>query len=325
MTSGRFRAGDRVFVRSPEEILSTIDGEGMLEGVPFMPEMLDWCGKPFHVQRRVEKICADRFSMRRFPGHDVVILDGPRCDGSAHDGCKHGCRIFWKEAWLRPDDGADLATVSATSLTTLRARLKVKADEQHYFCQSTRLHQATESFPGRRRLLTVRVALREVWSGDLSIVEFVRLLSQWIVLKWQRKHGIDRQLRGTLKRTPTETLALQPGEIVRIKPLEQIVATLNHDRRNRGLVICYEMTRCCGKEAEVRYRVDRIIDETTGVMRELSDTVTLRNVSGCATLAEECLCKGQLGDCPRGELMFWREIWLERASRGDAVEPSKAT
>ena len=43
----RFRAGDRVLVRSPEEILATLDADGTLDGLPFMPEMLDWCGKPF--------------------------------------------------------------------------------------------------------------------------------------------------------------------------------------------------------------------------------------------------------------------------------------
>jgi len=82
--------------------------------------------------------------------------------------------------------------------------------------------------------------------------------------------------------------------------------------RNKGLGICYEMTRCCGRKAEVRYRVDRIIDERTGVMRDISNTVTLKNVNRSGRLGEECLCKGQLGDCPRGELMYWRESWLEK-------------
>ena len=83
---------------------------------------------------------------------------------------------------------------------------------------------------------------------------------------------------------------------------------------NRGMGICYEMMRCCGHEAEVRHRVDRIIDEKTGTMREISDTVTLQNIGHREGLGEECLCYGQLGDCPRGGLMYWREIWLERVN-----------
>src|ERR1700752_2963900 len=97
MKTRRFRAGELVQVRSAAEILSTLDGNGTLEGVPFMPEMLDSCGKCFHVQRRVEKTCVDGYPMRRFPGNNVVTLDEQRCSGSAHDGCMHGCRIFWKE------------------------------------------------------------------------------------------------------------------------------------------------------------------------------------------------------------------------------------
>jgi len=49
-------------------------------------------------------------------------------------------------------------------------------------------------------------------------------------------------------------------------------------------------------------------------MRELSDTVMLRNIWNKKSLAEECLCYGELGDCPRGEVMYWREIWLARVN-----------
>ena len=108
---------------------------------------------------------------------------------------------------------------------------------------------------------------------------------------------------------------LKPGDVVRVKSRAQIVETLDHNSRNRGMSICYEMTRCCEGVAEVRYRVDRIIDERTGKMRELHDTVTLQNLRNNETLCDECLCQGELGDCPRGELMYWREIWLERANR----------
>jgi hypothetical protein len=48
-------------------------------------------------------------------------------------------------------------------------------------------------------------------------------------------------------------------------------------------------------------------------MRPLTNTVALHNVrGGHNTLGEECLCYGEIGDCPRGEIMYWREIWLDR-------------
>lgn len=314
MKNRRLRAGDPVRVRSPEEILSTLDVEGTLDGVPFMPEMLDWCGKPFHVYRRVEKTCVDGYPVRRFPADDVVILDGPRCDGGGHDGCKHACRIFWKQAWLCPMDAtaASAPEISAAGIEKLRARLKVKSDERHYFCQSTQLYKATASFPGVRRLLTLRIVWREVRSGDLSTVEVLRLLARWFTQKGLRALGADEWLSGSCTRTPAESLGLKAGEAVRIKSRAEITQTLDRNKRNRGMGICFEMTKCCGREAEVRHRIDRLIDERTGEMREIFNTVALQNLRPGKGIGEECLCEWQLGDCPRGELMFWREIWLER-------------
>jgi hypothetical protein len=316
-----YRAGDRVIVRSPEEILATLDADGTLHGLPFMPEMLDWCGKPLRVERRAEKTCVDvaspEYPNRRFAANDVVFLEGARCDGRGHDGCKRGCKIFWKEDWLRPFDSAETSTqTSRTELNEVLSRLKTKSDENRYFCQSTQLCKATESFPGRKKLWMLRIALREIRNGDRSVSEMLKL---WVRWSWQRLrrlvHG-EQWLRGPHEQTPTVSLGLKPGEVVRLKSRAEIVATLDHRRRNRGLGVCYEMTRYCGGQAEVRDRVDRLIDERTGKMREVRDTVLLSSMhSKTMTLRDpDCLCFDELGDCPRGELMYWREIWLERAS-----------
>jgi hypothetical protein len=48
-----------VVVRSREEILATLDADGTLDGLPFMPEMLSWCGREHQVERRAEKTCVD--------------------------------------------------------------------------------------------------------------------------------------------------------------------------------------------------------------------------------------------------------------------------
>lgn len=314
MKPERMLVGKWAVVRSTTEILSTLDENGTLDGLPFMPEMLSWCGKPFRVQRRVDKTCVEGHPIRRFPANDVVVLEGPRCDGGSHDGCKHGCRIYWKEAWLRPADANDAGIERADrDVAQLRARLKVKSDEQRYFCQSTELLRSTEDFPPRR-YQRVRIALREIRSGDIKILPALRILVRYVRQKILRKLGCDNWLRGPHKRTPTASLNLQPGERVRVKSRSEIVQTLDHKISNRGMHLCYEMMRCCGREAEVRYRVDRFINESTGVMREMADAVTLAGMGGRDSLGEECLCYGEPGDCPRGELMYWREIWLERVN-----------
>lgn len=319
MKRDRLQAGDWVAVRSAEEILATLDANGALDELPFMPEMLDWCGNRFRVQYRAAKTCVGIdspvyvYPNRRFANDDVVLLDGPRCDGQAHDGCQRGCRIFWKEAWLRPVEGPDASTpVVQVGLAELRARLKVRADENRYFCQSTELFAATETFPGRKKKWMVRIALSAVRNRERSAPEIAKQFVRWFWLSLRRKATGDKLLSGPNKRTPVESLDLKAGEIVRVKSRDQIIATLDRNGRNRGMGICFEMTRSCGEKAEVQVRVDRIIDERTGKMRELQNTVMLRNLGDGPNLCNECLCYDEMGDCPRGELMYWREIWLER-------------
>src|SRR5215210_3189385 len=98
---GQFHPGDVVEVRSAAEILETLDEHGALEALPFMPEMLQHVGRRYTVSTRVEKICDTIAATGSRRMRDVVYLENLRCDGSGHGGCQAGCRIYWKEAWLR--------------------------------------------------------------------------------------------------------------------------------------------------------------------------------------------------------------------------------
>lgn len=315
---GRLRAGDLVSVRSPAEILATLDADGTLDGLPFMPEMLSWCGKTVRVERRAEKTCVavprPAYGNRRFAANDVVFLDGPRCDGGEHDGCKRGCKIFWKEEWLRPADGPRIpAKPAGADLEELRNRLRTTSGENRYFCQSTQLLAATEDFPGRKKIWMGRIAVREVRNGDRSLGEIITLFARWVRLKAQHLVRGDDWLRGSLARTPNASLGLLPGEVVRVRSESEIEATLDRARSNKGLKICAEMTRFFGGSGTVHDRVDRMIDEHTGEMRTIRDTVSLDDLrTEDGRRGPDCLCAGELGDCPRAELMYWREIWLER-------------
>src|SRR3990170_1382741 len=101
----RLRPGDVVEVRPATEILATLTGDGTLDAVPFMPEMLEYVGRRFMVSKRVEKICDTVAGGGSRRMRDAVFLDDLRCDGSAHGGCQAGCRLYWKEAWLKRVDG----------------------------------------------------------------------------------------------------------------------------------------------------------------------------------------------------------------------------
>ena len=51
------RVGERVRVKSRQDILATLDQDGLLDRLPFMPEMLQYCGREFTVFKRADKIC----------------------------------------------------------------------------------------------------------------------------------------------------------------------------------------------------------------------------------------------------------------------------
>ena len=51
------RAGDWVEVRTKDEILRSLDKNGRLQELPFMPQMFGYCGKRFKVYKRAHKTC----------------------------------------------------------------------------------------------------------------------------------------------------------------------------------------------------------------------------------------------------------------------------
>jgi hypothetical protein len=142
------RGGDLVRVRSAEEIIGTLDEGQTLDGLPFMPEMLKYCGQCFRVYKSAHKTC-DTVSKTGIRGmKQAVHLDGLRCDGSDHGGCQAACLLFWKEAWLErvtddqggapPQESAVLARARRTLLPSTRAVAVHPSDAQERFrCQAT--------------------------------------------------------------------------------------------------------------------------------------------------------------------------------------------
>ena len=127
--SSVFFAGELVEVRSREEILGTLDADGRLENLPFMPEMLPYCGRQFRVFKRAHKTCdfVNKTGVRALPG--AVHLEGLRCDGAAHGGCQAQCLYFWKDAWLKRPAEAALPVPPHPSCTEERLQAATRADD----------------------------------------------------------------------------------------------------------------------------------------------------------------------------------------------------
>jgi hypothetical protein len=302
----RFRAQDWVEVRSPLEIASTLDEHGTLDGLPFMPEMSEFCGRRFRVLRIAEKTCIEFpggwYKVREFRNDDVLLLEGLRCSGAEHDGCQRMCTIFWKAAWLRKVmRNEPTAKYHPDDLRKLLALLKTKSGPSTYFCQSTQLAEATLALT-RKRIL--KKCYLDLLSGSRGFFEMIGLILAPLWRKATRKIP-RRRLVGEMARTPVGNLNLQPGERVMIKPAAEIAKTLDARGRNRGLVCDFGMTQYSGGTYCVRSRVDRMISESTAQMRQVQATVILDGLN--------CLCWQVLGGCPRQEYMYWREVWLDRA------------
>ena len=78
-----------------------------------MPEMLRHVGRRYTVTRRVDKICDTIAATGSRRMHATVYLNDLRCDGSGHGGCQAGCKLYWKEAWLRRVDSPPVPLTAA--------------------------------------------------------------------------------------------------------------------------------------------------------------------------------------------------------------------
>lgn len=322
------KVGELVEVRGAEEIRATLDEHGELAGLPFMPEMLAFCGRRLTVHKVAHKLCDNigHTGLRRMS--DAVHLTGARCDGSAHGGCENACSLYWKEQWLKrvgSDDPApptpDAGGRALLPLLVRHTRKEPFEDgEPRYSCQATEMPRAAPTVLRLRDLTQYR---DDIVSGNAGVLKVLRAV---LIGAFDRYQSLSRRLlprrlwfRGGLRwgfvsggvtsgRTPTEHLDLEPGELVRIKSREQIMATLDTHQLNRGMGFEAEMSRFCGRTARVKARATRCLDERTGRM------LTMKNP--CIIL-EDIVCEGAyMGNCPREYVCWWREVWLERVERG---------
>jgi hypothetical protein len=308
---GKLHPGDLVEIKLPDEILQTLDDDGTVDQLPFMPEMILFCGKRFRVSRRAVKTCwyGQGSGMRRFPAEDVVLLDGVRCSGANHDGCQKACNIFWREAWLRKIENSQSPSLPVNGTERLRARLKTIKGPNKYFCQSSEILNATVELSKVERFSK---CVDEVRSRNAGISEVLRRIGVWTFWKARRLLS-GPYAKGKNQATPAQSLNLQPGESVEVKPLKSIRETLDQKAHNRGLFFTPSMSLLCGQRRKVDRKIEKIIVDGTGEMRNLRNTVFLEGEL-C-----ECSCVA-FGGCPRGEFSYWREIWLKRTEPSNKRE-----
>jgi len=345
------KAGDWVEVRNREEILVTLDEKGCLDNLPFMPEMFAFCGKRFQVYKRAHKTCDTVFPVRERRLNAAVHLE-TRCDGQAHGGCQAGCLIFWKEAWLKPVIGnsvdaatlggkahsREISVMSTGGCTEAQVHARAQTSDSNgeaptYTCQATQLPYATTHLSP----MDLRQYVEDYWSGNVGLWRiFCGLVYSIYFNLSQAGLGLGRPMRwfynkfhflwgGTLfprnrgtipagQPTPSASLNLQQGELVRVKSFEEILRTVDVENKNRGMIWDAEMVPYCGGTYRVLRRVTKIINEKTGKMQEMKNACIVLESVFCQSRYSECRMF-----CPRSIYSFWREIWLERVAN-DAYE-----
>src|SRR5262249_36514545 len=158
-----------------------------LEGVPFMPEMLRYCGEEFPVRARAHKVC-DTIEWNQYRRmENAVHLAELRCDGSAHGGCDAGCLPLLKGAWFTPGQDRDDFSPAAASVDALEGEASISEEDlvsstevgvndkgqTLYSCQATEVLRATE---GPLKWWEPTQYVEDVKSGNSTVPRVVRAL-----------------------------------------------------------------------------------------------------------------------------------------------------
>lgn len=311
----KFARGQWVRVKSWEQIQMTLDLDGTLQGLPFMPEMAKLCGQRHRIVRYANQVCANVGAIKIRKLANVVVLKVDRCDGQFHGGCEMGCDFLWKTQWLSIDDSTDeqlekeASDLSAANdqqfrdslveLSTVTKDNDDRAATPCFRCQATELGSASRQ-SSAFNLQQYRVE-RETNGTSLSSIG--AFLASTLLRKVMKQDG---SCEGPCRRTPISHLGLEVGDKVRIKSFEEILKTLDAQGCNRGLWFDEaEMRPFCGQTSTVSRQITRIIDEATGELLNLKVPSVVLNETQCSGLSRRF--------CGRGMLHFWREVWLERA------------
>ncbi len=348
----KLQIGDWVEVRSKEEILQTLDQQGRLDEMPFMPEMFAFCGQRFRVYKLAHKTCDYSLEPYRCRSlHQTVHLE-TRCSGEAHGGCQAGCLLYWKCAWLKPIEyGEKDATLpshfvpygkameppktpgcSEQSVWAHVQEPRLAEETPTYICQMTQIRSATIPLAW----WDLRQYLKDYLSGNVDLGRILAGFVYWIYYGLSEAGiGVGRPMRrlydffgphlggtqfprkkGHIPEglpTPLVNLGLQPGELVRIKSQEEILKTVDASNKNRGMYWDAELVPYCGKIFKVRSRVTKLIGERTRKMQVMKSPCIILDSVVCQARYSSCRMF-----CPKEMYPYWREAWLER------VEPPLA-
>jgi hypothetical protein len=351
--SSQLRAGQWVQVRTKDEILGTLDKRGQLEGLPFMPEMFEFCGQRFRVFKRAHKTCDPPNGLAGRRMLRAVHLEGVRCDGAAHGGCQARCMMFWKDAWLKAVEGpgAGVPQRSPSNSHTLNghkdgrsggcteqdvvagaqdADASAAAKEPVYICQSTRIPEATLPL----RWWDLSQYAEDYSSGNVKLTQLVAAVFVfWYSQLVSAGLGIGSALRwvyDTIQRMRGATLypwregRVPRGEKTPSTKLDLQPGELVRVRPYREILTTINEdghNRGMSFDAEMVPFCDRtyrVLDRVSTIINE--KTGKMQHLKNDCIMLDDVICLACYAKyrrfCPRSIYPYWREVWLDRVEPG---------
>ena len=122
------------------------------------------------------------------------------------------------------------------------------------------------------------------------------------------RERIVSPMTAAIRRFVRPRARLRPGEMVEVRSLPEILATLDERGCLEGMPFMPEMAIYCGHRFPVHRRVDKVWEYAHGTgMRRVRDAVLLKTLR----------CDGQShGGCQAACQLIWKEAWLRPPGRG---------
>ena len=252
------RPGDVVEVRSAAEILATLDGDGALDKMPFMPEMVPSRGsalhgnapcrqdlrhdrghrKPSHARHRLPRGSPlRRVGPRRLPGGLQALLEGSvasPCRRSAQARSMRATRMLPSSSISRRPGRGPCASSAASGLRSGAARQPKRSRP-----------------PTPLKTSDLPQYWRELTNGNFGLLRFIGLAGPRV------RHGDCEPCRpaqaapiarpGEPIHSGQSRLTSSPATSCRCGLRAEIAATLDEDGLNRGLSFDREMLPYCGR------------------------------------------------------------------------------
>ncbi len=149
-------------------------------------------------------------------------------------------------------------------------------------------------------------AITNAVQGKESVSEYVRrrtlVLLRGLVRRY--RHAVKARDGGPQAPMLAKNAgAIQAGDLVRVRNLDEINLTLDNRGYSKGCKFMAQMEAYCGEQYRVAGKVEKFFDEARCRTLNCKDLLLL----------DQVYCDGTVvGGCDRMCFLFWRAEWLEK-------------